>query len=375
MKDKTVIIVGAGFFGLTCAYLLKDRGFNTVILEKQNELGGASASFYKDSIEVHKFGSHIFHTSYDDVWELINRFTDFNDYRHITLTKHNQKTYSIPICLPTINKFFGTNFNSLDAKKFVTQKLVKYRAKPKNLEEQALSTIGSELYEAFFKNYTKKQWDQDPKNLPTSIIKRIPIRFDNNIFYFDDKYEGIPKNGYNSLFESLVLGQKIIFNTDFNNPNSYFFREKLKDKFKIIYTGPLDEYFDFEFGELNWRSLDFEIKTLKIKNFQNNSIINYADIDKEWTRIHEFKHYQKDKKSFNANKTVIMKEFPRAYKRGKNYPFYPTNLLSDKEILKKYKNKIANEKNVYFGGRLGEYAYNNMDITIKNAIELTKTIK
>lgn len=358
-----IIVVGTGFFGATFANLAAQNGKKVVLVEKRNHIGGNSYSeINKDTgIEIHKYGSHLFHTSNDRVWKFLNHFSSFNDYQHHVWTKHRNKKYSLPINLDTINRFYQTDFTPAQAVEFMS-KCIDNTKKIENFEDKAIALIGKDLYDAFIKNYTKKQWQVDPKELPEEIITRLPVRYNYNSRYFSDKFEGIPLEGYTKLFEKMLDHENItvMLKTDF-----FDLKDNIDKKSQIIYTGPIDRYFQFEFGLLGWRTLDFQIEIHNLEDFQGTSVMNYADLDVDFTRIHEFKHLHPERK-YESQKTVIMKEFSR-FATQEDEPYYPINSKIDREKLIKYRTLIKTEKNVLFGGRLGSYKYLDMHMAIASA--------
>jgi UDP-galactopyranose mutase len=369
-SEFSLIIVGSGFTGMTVAWNIAEVTQKKVlVIERRSHIGGNSYSYLdrNTGIEVHKYGSHLFHTSNERVINFLRNFTEFNDYKHTVKTIHNGKAFSFPINLLTLSEFFGKVFSPSEAKNLIAEKVAKFD-KPNNFEEKALSEIGSELYNAFFKGYTEKQWQIDPRNLPPEIFGRIPIRFSFNDRYFSDKFEGSPVNGYGKIFELMASHPniKLITDTDYLSldftPNS----NQL-----VLYTGAVDKYFDLKFGSLTWRTLDFEWQTLTMEDFQGASVVNYADLSTPWTRIHEFKHLTPERKTTRG--TIIAKEFSRLA-QSTDEPFYPVNTDIDKEILKKYRLLATSEKNVVFGGRLGRYQYLDMHMAIASGLKLSDEI-
>ncbi len=367
------LIVGSGFYGSVLAERIANiLNKNVLILEKRNHIGGNCYS-EKDSrtgIEYHKYGSHIFHTSNENVWKYINNFTQFNNYRHQVLSVFKNKTYQMPFNLETINSFYNKNFNPTEAEFFLKNIISKDKFdKPKNLEEKAISQIGKKLYEAFIKNYTTKQWGISPKNLPSSIFNRLPIRFNYNEDYFNHcKYQGIPIDGYTNIFKNLLDNKKIKILKDCD----YFkVKNKINVKYLTIYTGPIDKYFNFKFGKLDWRSVKFEKKIINQHDYQGTSVINYPELKYKFTRIHEPKHLHPERK-IKKNLSLIIKEYSLIDLKN---PYYPINNIRNKEILLKYKKQQKKEKNVIFGGRLADYAYYDMDMTISAALVKFNHIK
>ena len=364
LQLSRIVVVGSGFYGLTIAEQAASDGFEVTIIESRDHIGGNAFS-YEDpetGIEVHKYGSHLFHTSNEKVMGYINQFTRLNSYRHRVLAKHRDQFYPIPINLMTLSQFYGQPFTPEIAvemfRGFKSDEIA-----DTNLETFAKSTIGSELYEAFFKNYTKKQWGLDPKDLPAAIIKRIPVRttFDSN--YFSDKYEGLPLEGYQSWFSSMTSNKLIKVFTGVN----YFEIPKEMHKGKVVcFTGALDKYHNYRLGELNWRTLDFQLERPKTTDFQGTSVVNYVDSNKSFTRIHEFKHLYPER-DYNDSQTIIMKEFSRHANR-EDEPYYPVNSNEDRKKLMGYREMSRSEPLVFFGGRLGTYQYLDMHMAIAAAL-------
>ncbi|MFH0855456.1 MAG: UDP-galactopyranose mutase [Candidatus Omnitrophota bacterium] len=362
MEKYNYIIVGCGFYGAVLAERLHSSGKSVLILEKRNHIGGNCYSYeYEDTnITVHKYGTHIFHTNNKEVWDYVNSFNEFNRYQHRVLTTHKNKVYAMPINLGTINAFYGINLKPGEVDAFIASKRP-HIEHPKNLEEKAISLIGVELYEAFIKNYTIKQWNCDPKDLPPEIITRLPVR--NSYFdaYYNDLYSGLPKDGYTRIFERMLKDIPVELNTDFFAQKQHW----LELSGKIIYTGPIDRYFDYNFGRLQWRSVRFEMERLEIDDYQGTSVMNFADSDVSYTRIHEPKHMHREKQ-YKPNTTVIIKEYSCVHN---DEPYYPVNSPQDKKILGQYEELARKEKNVFFGGRLAEYKYYDMNHVIEKVLE------
>jgi UDP-galactopyranose mutase len=362
-----VIVVGTGFFGSTIAERISSSSnLKVVVIDSRNHLGGNSYSEIEPTtkIEYHKYGSHLFHTDSAKIWEYCNRFTKFNNYRHKVFTIHNGQIYSMPINLGTINQFYKTNYTPEQAKaKIKESSQTSLNKDILDLESKAISLIGEELYRAFIKGYTTKQWQIDPKELPASIITRLPVRYNYNNEYFDDRYQGIPIDGYTKWIEKLLEKSTVVLNTDF-----FDIKHLIKSDQIVIYTGPIDKYFSYRFGALTWRTLDFELKVEEVNDFQGNSVINYADLDVPFTRVHEFKHLHPER-SYQTSNTLIMKEFSRFASKD-DEPYYPVNSATDRERLNKYRELIPNEKNVFFGGRLGSYQYLDMHMAIASALNM-----
>ena len=364
-----VIVVGAGLFGLTIAEQIASQLSKKVcIVEKRDVIGGNAYSYFDDNsgIEIHKYGSHLFHTSNERVWEYVNRFTSFTDYKHKVFTKHNGVIYSMPINLHTLSQFFGKDLNPTEARILLGQDTIMNSKGFENFEDKAIAVVGREIYEAFFKSYTLKQWQVEPKQLPAEIFTRLPIRYNLNGDYFNDSYQGLPKDGYQNWFSNMVQNSNIIqlLNTDF-----FELRDEIDLASKlVVYTGPIDRYFNYSHGELSWRTLDFEFEILQIEDFQGTSVMNYADAPPSFTRIHEFRHLHPER-PYPANQTIIAREFSRKASRI-DEPYYPINSPRDREILKLYRSEMSNEKGVFFGGRLGTYQYLDMHMAIASALTL-----
>ena len=355
------LIVGCGFFGSVFAQQARENGKSVLMVERRPHIGGNCYSYeYEDTgISIHKYGSHIFHCSDDETWKYINRFTSFNRHQHRVLTTHQGKVYSMPINLGTINAFFGTSLRPDDVPAFLdTQRT--FTGRPANLEEQAISLIGKPLYEAFIRGYTRKQWGCDPKELPASIITRLPVRNSYHDAYFNDRYQGIPLEGYTPIFERMLEGIPIELGVDF-----FAEREVWEKKArKVVYTGPIDRYFDYCYGYLNWRSVRFEVERLDSSDYQGVSVMNYADEETPYTRIHEPKHFHLER-PWNKNATVIVKEFSYI---DPDQPYYPVNFASDREMYEKYAALQDQRPNVIFGGRLARYKYYDMHQVIAGAL-------
>ena len=360
-----VIIVGSGFFGATVAeQITSNTNKKVVVIDSRSHIGGNSYSTnHKETqIEYHKYGSHIFHTNNEKIWSYCNRFTKFNNYRHRVQTVHKKQVYSLPINLSTINQFFETNMSPEEAKAKI-QSLAKGEEKLLNLEEKAISLLGKELYDAFIKNYTIKQWQTNPIELPSEIITRLPVRFNYNNDYFDDTYQGIPVDGYSKWIERMLTNSKVILNTDYFDIKQY-----IKSNQIVIYTGPVDKYFSYAHGKLTWRTLDFELEVVEVEDYQGTSVMNYSDLNVKYTRIHEFKHLHPERK-YSRDKTLIMREFSR-FASENDEPYYPVNSVLDRDKLIKYRDMIKNENNVFFGGRLGTYQYLDMHMAIASALSM-----
>jgi UDP-galactopyranose mutase len=350
------LIVGAGFFGATFARLATDAGKSCLVIDKRSHIGGNAYSQKVDGIDVHLYGPHIFHTNDDDIWNFVNKFSKFNNFVLSPKVYRDGKMYSLPFNMNTFYEMWGVTTPE-QAKQVIDSQ--KFKGEPSNLEEQALSLVGKDIYETIIRDYTIKQWKKDPKDLPSFIIKRLPLRFtyDNN--YFNDKYQGIPENGYDQLFIKLLDGISVRVDAD------YFKFKKIWDKIadKVVFTGKIDEYFDYEFGELEYRTLDFIHERLETDNAQGNAIINYPDKDVPWTRLIEHKHFTKAKTDF----TIVTKEIPAEWDKTK-VPYYPINDEKNTAIYNMYRDKAETLDAVIFGGRLAEYQYMDMHQVIGSAM-------
>lgn len=357
------LIVGAGLFGSVFAYEATKRGKKVLVIDKRDHIGGNLYCENIEGINVHKYGAHIFHTSNDEIWNYVNQFCSFNNYINSPIANYKNEIYNLPFNMNTFNKLWGS-VTPEDAKNKINSQIIKSGiVEPKNLEEQAISLVGEDIYEKLIKGYTEKQWGRSCTELPAFIIKRLPVRFtyDNN--YFNDKYQGIPEGGYNVIIEKLLENIEVRLNVDF-----FENRDNLsKECSKILFTGMIDQYFNYEFGVLEYRSLKFENEILDIENYQGNAVVNYSEREIPYTRIIEHKHFEFGKQE----KTVITKEFPSEWKKG-DEPYYPVNDTRNEELFKKYKELASIETNVLFGGRLADYKYYDMHHVIYHALEMVK---
>ena len=367
--DADLIVVGSGFFGLTVAERAATQfGKRVIILDRRDHLGGNAYSEREPEtgIEVHRYGAHLFHTSNKRVWDYVNQFTAFTGYRHTVWSIYSGRVYPMPVNLGTISEYFGRAFTPDEAREVIAEEAKEIDgANAANLEEKAISLIGRSLYEAFIRGYTKKQWQTDPTELPAEVITRLPVRYTFDNRYFNDTYEGLPVDGYTAWLEKMAdhPNIEVRLNTDF-----FDVRAQIPAGTPIVYTGPLDRYFDNSEGELGWRTLDFTQEVLPVGNFQGTSVMNYADEDVPYTRIHEFKHFHPERES-PADKTVIVKEYSRSAGPG-DEPYYPINTPEDRRRLLAYRELAAQEKDVLFGGRLGTYKYLDMHMAIGSALSL-----
>lgn len=361
------LIVGSGLFGAVFNYEMTKQGKKCLVIDKRPHIGGNIYCEKIENINVHKYGAHIFHTSNKKVWDYVNQFVEFNNYINSPVANYKNELYNLPFNMNTFSRIWSDVKTPSDAKKKIEEEIQKENiGEPKNLEEQAIKLVGRTVYEKLVKGYTEKQWGRDCKDLPSFIIKRLPLRFifDNN--YFNDRFQGIPIGGYNPLIEKLLEGSTLLLNTDY-----FDFIKKTKDTFdKILFTGPIDEFFNFKFGALEYRSVYFENEVLDTDNFQGNAVINYTDRETPWTRIIEHKHFEFGKQP----KTVISKEYSIEWKKGVE-PYYPINNEKNNAIYQKYEELASKEKNVIFGGRLGAYKYYDMDKVIESALALVEKEK
>lgn len=350
------LIVGSGLFGATFARLATDAGKKCLVIDRKEHIAGNCYTHDDGGIHIHRYGPHIFHTSNKKVWEFVQRFADFNNFILSPKAWSNGKLYSLPFNMNTFYEMWGT-YRPEDAKRKIDEQ--SYMGPVRNLEEQALFLVGTDIYETLIKEYTEKQWGRSARKLPSFIIRRLPLRFtyDNN--YFNDRYQGIPIGGYTKMFEKMLDGIEVRINTDYLQDKEYF--DSIAKK--VIFTGPIDEYFDYSLGELDYRSLRFEEKRLGEENYQGNAIINYCDNSRKYTRIIEHKHFEK----VDTDHTVITKEYPQKYRRGLT-PYYPINDKTNQDLYKKYKEMSNSLTNVMFGGRLAEYKYMDMHVVIESAM-------
>ncbi len=364
MKKKyDYLIVGSGLFGSVFAHEMSKLEKKCLVIDKRNHSGGNIYCENIENINVHKYGPHIFHTNDKYIWDYVNQFAEFNHFVYSPLSYSKGKLFNLPFNMNTFYQLWGC-LNPNEAQQKIKSQIEEFGVEnPKNLEEQALSLVGKDIYETLIKGYTEKQWGRKATELPAFIIKRLPVRFtfDNN--YFNDKYQGIPIGGYNKITEGLLKGIELQLNTNFFENRDYY--ESLADK--IVFTGKIDEYFNFEFGQLEYRSLRFETEVLDIENFQGNAGINYNDIEYSFTRIIEHKHFEFGKQK----KTIITREYPEDW-TPKKEAFYPVNDKKNQDIYQLYKQKSEQLDNIIFGGRLAEYKYYDMHQIIASALNTVK---
>ncbi len=357
------LVIGAGLFGSIFAYEANKKGKKCLVIDKRNHIGGNIYCENIEGINVHKYGAHIFHTSNKEVWDYINQFVEFNNYINSPIANYKGEIYNLPFNMNTFNKLWGV-ITPQEAKKKIENQIKELNTlNPKNLEEQAISLVGTDIYEKLIKGYTEKQWGKECKELPSFIINRLPVRFtyDNN--YFNDKYQGIPIGGYNKIIDKFLEGIDVKLN------ENYFDKKEEYNQLaqKIVFTGMIDEFYDYKFGELEYRSLKFETEVLNTDNYQGNAVVNYTEREIPYTRIIEHKHFEFG----SQEKTIITKEYPSIWKKG-DEPYYPINNEKNNDLYKKYKILADKEENVIFGGRLADYKYYDMHHVVYHALEIIK---
>ena len=365
------LIVGSGLFGATFAYFAHKQGKKCLVIDKRSHLGGNVFCEEIEGINVHKYGAHIFHTSNKKVWDFVNSIVEFNRYTNCPVANYKGKLFNLPFNMNTFYQMWGVTTPKDAQAKIAEQKAEAVAAlngrEPQNLEEQALTLVGRDIFEKLIKEYTEKQWGRKCTDLPAFIIKRLPVRlvFDNN--YFNDKYQGIPVGGYNKLIDGLLEGIECITDTDFFN-SEYKDWRKLADK--LVYTGPIDEYFNFVYGKLDWRTVSFNTHVENTANFQGNAVVNYTSHDVPFTRVIEHKHFEMfGQEIYDCPKTVVSEEYSTEYKEGME-PYYPVNNDRNNQLANKYRELASKEKDVIFGGRLAEYKYYDMAPVIEKVIKL-----
>lgn len=367
MAKYDYLLVGAGLFNATLANELKKRNKRCLVIDKRNHVGGNVYTEEQNGIQVHKYGAHIFHTSNKTVWDYVNQFAEFNRFTNSPKALYKGKLYSLPFNMNTFYEMWGV-VKPEEAKKIIAEQVEQSGiAEPRNLEEQAIKLVGKDIYYALVKEYTEKQWGKDCAELPAFIIKRLPLRFsfDNN--YFNDKYQGIPIGGYTQIIEKMLDGCDVKLNCD-------FFAEKKELSAcadRIVFCGPIDAYYDYRFGELEYRSLRFETEQLDVDNYQGNAVVNYTDKSVLYTRIIEHKHFDL---TDNQKGTIITREYPSAWRKG-DEPFYSVNDEKNAKLYAKYNELAKREKKVFFKGRLGEYRYYDMHVVVEKAIEFSKELE
>ncbi|MGL5574621.1 UDP-galactopyranose mutase [Cetobacterium sp.] len=360
MKKYDYLIVGAGLFGATFAYEVNKRGKKCLVIDKRDHIGGNIYCKKIENINVHQYGAHIFHTSSKKIWDYVNSFVEFNRYTNSPIANYKGEIYNLPFNMNTFNKLWGVVTPEAAKAKIEEQRIESGIVEPKNLEEQAISLVGTDIYTKLIKGYTEKQWGRSATELPSFIIKRLPVRFtyDNN--YFNDKYQGIPEGGYNVIIEKMLEEVDINLSTDFFKNRD----ELINLAEKVVFTGMIDEFYNYELGILEYRSLKFEHEVLECENYQGVAVVNYTEREIPYTRIIEHKHFEYG----TGNKTVITREYPVDWKIG-DEPYYPVNNDKNNELFEKYKELASKEKNIIFGGRLGNYKYYDMHQVIEAALE------
>lgn len=370
-----LLVVGSGFFGLTIAERAAASGRKVTVIDRRGHIGGNAYSETEATtgIEVHRYGAHLFHTSNATVWEYANRFTSFTDYVHRVYTNHAGVVFPLPISLGTINQFFQAAYSPGEARALVRELAEEFDPRgAANLEERAIGLIGRPLYEAFIRDYTAKQWQTDPRDLPAEVISRLPVRYTYDNRYFNDTWEGLPVDGYTAWLERMAdhPNIEVQLTTDFFDESQPLSKAATVGRVPVVYTGPVDRYFDYAEGELGWRTLDFEQEVLDVGDFQGTSVMNYADIDVPYTRILEFKHFHPERAGrYPADKTVIMREYSRFASRD-DEPYYPVNAAADRVRILAYRALATRERDVFFGGRLGTYQYLDMHMAIGSALSM-----
>ncbi|MEK4476234.1 UDP-galactopyranose mutase [Paenibacillus sp. FSL R7-0048] len=364
-KKYDYLIVGAGLYGAVFAHELRKAGKTCLIIDKRDHIAGNIYTAKVDGIQVHKYGAHIFHTSNKEVWIYLNQFAEFNRYINSPIANYHGEIYNLPFNMNTFNKMWGVVTPDEAKKKIEQQRKENYVENPQNLEEQAINLVGLDVYNKLIRGYTEKQWGRSCKEIPAFIIRRLPVRFtyDNN--YFDDPYQGIPVGGYTGMIKRMIEGIEVRLGTD-------YLEDKVKwDELaeKIVYTGPVDAYYGYRFGVLEYRSLRFETEVINMTNYQGNAVVNYTDSRTPYTRIIEHKHFE-----FGTQpKTVISREYSEEWKRG-DEPYYPINDSKNSVLYEKYKALTETQSNVIFGGRLGEYKYYDMDKVVEVALQKVREV-
>lgn len=358
-KKYDYLIVGAGIFGSIFAYEAQKKGKKCMVIDKRNHIAGNMYTENIDGINVHKYGAHIFHTNAKHVWDYINQFAEFNRYTNAPVAIYKNELYNLPFNMNTFNKMWGVTTPEQAKEKIEEERRKSNIEKPSNLEEQAISLVGKDIYEKLIKGYTEKQWGRDAKDLPSFIINRLPVRFtyDNN--YFNDKYQGIPIGGYTQIIERMLIDTEVELNVDYFSNREHY--DDIAEK--IVFTGMIDEYYDYQYGVLDYRSLKFEHEKLNVSNYQGNAVVNYTEREVPYTRIIEHKHFEYG----DQPNTVITKEYPSSWNKG-DEPYYPINNDRNNELYRKYKELADKETSVIFGGRLAEYKYYDMHQVIAAAL-------
>lgn len=364
MEKYDYLVVGAGLFGAVFAHEATKHGKKCLVIDKRDHVGGNIYTYQEESINVHKYGAHIFHTSDKEVWDYMNQFCEFNNYINSPVANYKGELYNLPFNMNTFSKMWGIRTPD-EAKAIIEkQKSELNITEPKNLEEQALTLVGTDVYEKLIKGYTQKQWGRPCNELPSFIIKRLPLRFiyDNN--YFNDRYQGIPIGGYTAIIEKMLEGSDVLTSTEYFD----FIKKNPDVAPKIVYTGEIDKFYNYEFGPLEYRAVRFETEVLDTENYQGVAVMNYTDAETPYTRIIEHKHFEKSQ----SPKTIISREYSSEWKVGDD-PYYPINNDKNNEVYNKYYERSKQDKNIIFGGRLGTYKYYDMDKVVRVALEAAKT--
>lgn len=364
MIEFDYIIVGAGFFGSICANELNKKGKKVLVIENRNHIGGNCYTEKRNNINLHYYGPHIFHTSNEKVWKWINDFTEMKKFKFNVVANYKGEVFSLPFNMWTFSKLW--NITNPDEAKKIIEKQSKNIDQPKNLEEQAIKLVGWEIYEKLIRGYTQKQWIKDPKLLPKEIIKRLPVRFTYDNSYYNDNYEAIPVDGYTKIFDKLLEGIEVRLNTNYFHNRHYF--NSICDK--IIFTGPIDKFFDYSLGKLEYKTTKFDHKLIEKENYQGTPQMNFTELDVPYTRIIEHKHFENSK----SKVTWVTWEYPTEYIPDSTEPYYPVNDNHNNNIYLKYKELADSQNKIFFGGRLGEYKYYDMDKVIESALKFVEKI-
>ena len=356
------IIVGSGLFGSIFAHEMTSRGQKCLVVERRDHIGGNCYTYEEKGIQVHRYGAHIFRTSDKRIWEYINRFAEFNNFINTPIANYNGEIYNMPFNMNTFSRMWSIATPE-EAEKIISKQRMEIKGEPRNLEEKVISLVGRDVYEKLVKGYTEKQWGRPCHELPESIIRRLPVRMTYNNNYFSDRYQGIPEGGYTAIMETMLSGSDVILGKDFIK-NRYELSSKAR---RIIYTGPIDEYYDYCFGQLEYRALRFETECLDMKNYQGVAVVNYTDAETPYTRIIEHKHFEFGEQPV----TIITREYPFEWTPDVE-PYYPINDDKNQKLYEKYAALASEEKDIVFAGRLGSYSYTDMQDTIKAALSLVE---
>ena len=372
-EQTDLVVVGAGLFGLTIAQQAAENGYRVHVIDVRDHIGGNAYSYFdkETGIEVHQYGAHLFHTSNEEVWKYVNRFTSFTGYVHKVYAVHDGEVYPMPINLGTINQFFHASYTPDQARALIEEQAGKYaHIDPQNLNDQGIKLIGRPLYEAFIKNYTAKQWQTDPSKLPASVIRRLPMRYTYDNRYFNDAHEGLPVDGYTAWMARMIDDPRIevSLSVDFLDGNQELSKDNLVGNVPVVYTGPVDRYFGYDAGQLKWRTVDFKEHRYDEVDHLGTPVMNYVDADVPFTRSIEFKNFNPERTDvYKQKRTIVWDEYSR-FAGQEDEPYYPVNTDDDRRLFAAYKERETAEPQVVFGGRLGGYAYFNMDQTIAAAL-------